>query len=247
MCELFGMSAGTAVTSGENLREFRRRGGQTADNPDGWGIAWRESGVFRLAKEPQPACSSILFEHLCSSLCSDLVIAHVRKAKFPPVNNTGNTHPFQRVCCGKTWIFAHNGLVPDIVEIELSNDQPVCRPEGETDSEYAFCHLLGHLAGNSAGIGVAAFTGLAAVSEMVATYGKFNFLMSDGEHLIAYGHDCLYYLERGDDKVMIATDPLPGSRKWTAFEAGELRIYRAGLLTERILTHPIGISGETPM
>ncbi len=247
MCELFGMSTSAAVAPGESLREFRQRGGQTADNPDGWGIAWRKNGAFRLAKEPRPACSSTLFENLCLSLCSDLIIAHVRKAKFPPVNNTGNTHPFQRVCCGKTWIFAHNGLVPDIVGIELANGQSVCRPEGETDSEYAFCHLLSHLAENSTAIGAASFTGLAAVSEMVATYGKFNFLMSDGEYLIAYGHDRLHYLERGGDNVMIATEPLPGGRKWTAFEAGELRVYRAGLLTGRILTHPAGIFGEALM
>lgn len=247
MCELFGISASTAVTVRESLAEFRRRGGLAADNPDGWGIAWRENGVFRLAKEPLPAYESAAFAELCSSVHSDLIVAHVRKAKFPPVNSHGNTHPFQGDCCGKTWIFAHNGLVPDIVEIESANDKPVCRPEGETDSEFAFCYLLGRLAKYAETGQAASLAGLAEVSETVAAHGKFNFLMSDGEHLIAYGHDNLHYLERGRDNVMIATAPLPGSRKWTAFKAGELRIYRAGMLAGRILTHPAGISGETAM
>ncbi|MBS4097459.1 MAG: class II glutamine amidotransferase [Sulfuricella sp.] len=236
MCELFGMSASTAVTARESLTEFRRRGGLAADNPDGWGIAWRENGAFHLTKEPLPACESALFAELCASLHSDLVVAHVRKARFPPVNSLGNTHPFQSVCCGKTWIFAHNGLVPDIVEIELANDRPVCRPEGETDSEYAFCHLLSHLAENSAADGAAPFAGLAAVSELVAAHGKFNFLMSDGEHLIAYGHDRLHYLEQATprESVMIATEPLSGGANWAPFRPGELRIYRQGRIVGRI-------------
>ena len=243
MCELFGMSASQAIHIRRELAEFRQRGGLVADNPDGWGLAWRTNGIFLLAKEPRPAFRSTLFEDLGSALHSSLVIAHVRKANFPPVNTPNNTHPFQRACCGKDWVFAHNGLVPDIIPMEDSNTCQVCRPSGETDSEYAFCHLLSHVSRqfhNACGNDITtSFSTLATASELIASHGKFNFLMSDGGHLIAYGHDRLHYLERHTattSSVMIATEPLSTDEYWTPFAAGELRIYRSGRLVEQIHT-----------
>lgn len=246
MCELFGMSASRPAAAAEMLNEFRLRGGLAADNPDGWGLAWWESGAFRLAKEPFPAHRSALFAGLCETMRSNLVVAHVRKAKFPPVNTLDNTHPFLWVCCGKEWVFAHNGLVPDVVEMEQGNGHRVCQPAGETDSEYAFCHLLSHIAQHFQGSSVPDtadwFATVAIISELIASHGKFNFLMSDGERLIAYGHDRLHYLDRGGPPAgiaLVATEPLCGGG-WIPFERGELRIYRYGRLAERILTCPSG-------
>lgn len=245
MCELFGLSSSTPVAANGALGEFRLRGGLMADNPDGWGLAWWEDGAFRLSKEPLPASRSPLFAGLSDIVRSSLVIAHVRKARLPPINTLDNTHPFQRACCGKAWVFAHNGLVPDVVGMERANRGQICQPSGETDSEYAFCHLLSHIAALGDG---APFAAVAAISELIASHGKFNFLMSDGEYLIAYGHDRLHYLERAGmetpdgmhaDCVMIATEPLLGSGAWIPFAAGELRIYRAGRLAERIVTQPL--------
>ncbi len=256
MCELFGMSASSTVTATGALIQFRLRGGLAADNPDGWGLAWWENGAFQLAKEALPAYQSALLADLCETTRLNLIVAHVRKAKFPPVNTLGNTHPFQRLCCGKGWVFAHNGLVPDIVEMEQANASPICRPARETDSEYAFCYLLSHIAqnihGSLAADSTASFATVATISELIASHGKFNFLMSDGEHLIAYGHDRLHYLELSGpdalsgtpaDSAMIATEPLPGNGNWTTFEPGELRVYRLGAMVGRILTRP---SGQIP-
>ncbi len=253
MCELFGMSSSQPQSMSRELNTFRLHGGALADNPDGWGMAWQENNAFQLFKEPIPAHQSALFTRLCGSTNSSLMIAHVRKASFPPVIDMRNTHPFQRVCCGKEWVFAHNGMVPDIVGIESSANNPVCCPTGKTDSEYAFCHLLGRIAEQFHGLSFTAPTSwiddLAEVSGLVASLGKFNFLMSDGEHLIAYGHDRLHYLERSGsgpsdgtphNSVLIATEPLEKNEKWTAFEAGELRVYRSGNLTGRMMAHPSG-------
>lgn len=251
MCELFGLSASRPRTATEPLRAFRARGGLAADNPDGWGLAYWEDGVLHLFKEPEPAARSTLFGELCETVRSRLIVAHVRKARHPPINTLTNTHPFQRICCGKEWVFAHNGLVPEIVDLELASENPVCRPMGETDSEHAFCHLLGHIAQQFQRApqtdSTAWLETLGTVSELVASYGKFNFLMSDGEHLIAYGHDRLHYVEeRGRDpagtmllpSVMIATEPLDGNEGWIAFAPGEFRVYRLGRLAGHAMTQP---------
>lgn len=249
MCELFGLSASRPLAGRETpLGEFRRHGGAAADNPDGWGIAWRELGqhgqaVFRLEKEPLPGYRSERFAELIEALRFDLAIAHVRKARHPPVNTLTNTHPFLRECCGRRWAFAHNGLVPEIVALETANRERVCRPDGETDSEFAFCHLLSHVTRHFDEVGGDAdrLSMLGEISELIARHGKFNFLLSDGDYLAAYGHDRLHYLESvsGTDTVaLIATEPLSGHAAWTPFAPGELRIYRAGERAGRIGTHP---------
>ncbi len=227
MCELLGLSAHRPFAGWElPLAAFRDRGGGTVDNPDGWGIAWRQDNGFRLEKEPEPACGSALFAEMIRSWCGDLAIAHVRKAKYPPVNTLANTHPFLHDCCGRRWAFAHNGLVPDIVALETASGGRVCRPEGETDSEFAFCHLLAQVHPRFAN---ADWLGsLAGISSEIARLGQFNFLLSDGEHLIAYGHDHLHYLESAGGVALIATEPLSQHAGWTPFAAGELRIYRDG-------------------
>jgi predicted glutamine amidotransferase len=146
MCELFGLSASAATRPDKLLRAFRLRGGGTADNPDGWGLASWDGDAFRIFKEPEPAAHSARFAALCATVCSGLVVAHVRKARFPPINAMTNTHPFDHTCCGRQSVFAHNSLVPGVVELEMGRQNPVCRPTGETDSEHAFCHVLGFLA-----------------------------------------------------------------------------------------------------
>jgi glutamine amidotransferase len=239
------------VAASQDLNTSRLRGGHDADNPDGWGIARRENGTFHLSKEPIPAHQSALFAQLSGSTCSNLIIAHVRKATFPLIKDMSNTHPFQRECCGKEWVFAHNGMVPDIVDIELSKNNLVCCPTGGTDSEYAFCHLLDRIAQHHYCLPspdpTACFENLATVSGLVASLGKFNFLMSDGKHLIAYGHDRLHYLERSSsghldgspvnvNSALVATEPLDENEKWIAFEPGELRLYRSGRMTGRMMT-----------
>ena len=54
----------------------------------------------------------VLRRRLAAGLTSDLLIAHVRKANPPTARVPANTHPFRRDCCGRAWVFAHNGAVP---------------------------------------------------------------------------------------------------------------------------------------
>ncbi len=240
MCELFGLSAAQPESAADVLGEFRRRGGLAADNPDGWGIAWWEAGNCRLEKEPRPGHASARFGELAASTRAALMVAHVRKGNYPPINTVANTHPFRRNCCGRDWVFAHNGLVPEVVAAEQATENPVCRPDGDTDSEFAFCHLLSRVALHFHDRPLRDeewLPDLAGVSELIAAHGKFNFLMADGDCLVAYGHDRLHHLENAG-RVFVATEPLAAAGPWTPFAAGELRIYRGGRLAGRILTRP---------
>lgn len=233
MCELFGMSSGVPARVATPLRELGRHGGETADNPDGWGIARIAEGRFAIDKAPGPAARSAQFAHLAETLRSKLVIAHVRKANPATDRTLANTHPFLRECCGRSWVFAHNGKVSSLLE-----PNGCCRPRlsaffGETDSERAFCFLLEEIAtvftAGEAGDRRWVQT-VAKLGPLIAAYGRFNFLLSDGNLLIAYGHDRLHLLTRrvdGFGLVLVATEPLTRDA-WEPFRPGEFRVFRAG-------------------
>jgi glutamine amidotransferase len=238
MCELFGASAIRPGRLTRWLKPFRARGGGAADNPDGWGIATWEVGAARIEKAAEPGAASERFAEIAARLAASLVIAHVRKARHPPVPGMDNTHPFAHTCCGRDSVFAHNGLVPEVIAAHPGNG--LCRPRGETDSEHAFCHLLAEIAGcYRAAWQTGWATHLAGVAGAIAARGKFNFLLSDGDLLVAYGHDRLHHLER-PGRALIATEPLT-SERWAPFAPRELRVYRAGALALRAAS-PVALS-----
>ena len=146
MCELFGVSSSESISLQRKLEAFRLRGGIAANNRDGWGIAYWKDDRFRIEKEPIAAAESELFPSLISGMRTRLLVAHVRRANYPPVNTLANTHPFTHACCGKNWVFAHNGVVPDAVRFADEEGGRACHPAGQTDSEHAFCGLLREIA-----------------------------------------------------------------------------------------------------
>ena len=235
MCELFGYSSEREQGLSRWLMPFRQRGGGNADNPDGWGVASWHEGVARLSKSSEAGFRSEQFARVAGELSTRLAIAHVRKARHPPVPGMLNTHPFIHACCNREWVFAHNGMVPEVIEWQSSG--PLCHPDGETDSEYAFCHLLNEIAEAYENPLRAPWIGrLAQLSETISTLGKFNFLLSDGRELIAYGHDRLHQLDIDDGlgrSIIVATEPL-SEGPWQSFAPGELRVYRDGKMIARL-------------
>ncbi|RLJ65044.1 class II glutamine amidotransferase [Sulfurisoma sediminicola] len=234
MCELFGYSGDREQSLATWLMPFRTRGG--SDNPDGWGVASWHGLDADVVKSPKPGASSERFAQLATELRTALAIAHVRHARHPPVPGMLNTHPFVHECCGRQWVFAHNGLVPEV--IAWGDAGRLCHPDGETDSEHAFCHLLTEIAASYGGAKSSAWIAhLAKLAERIATLGKFNFLLSDGQVLIAYGHDRLHHLELDDAqdrRSIVATEALTDDG-WQLFSPGELRVYRNGaLLAQRL-------------
>jgi predicted glutamine amidotransferase len=248
MCELFGLSSSGPVSPRELLCRFGARGGDVADNPDGCGLATLQDGAFNIAKEPQAAAQSAHFRGLCDQTFSALIIGHMRKANPPTARVLANTHPFRRTCCGREWVFAHNGVIPDAVTLTPPRAAKIYEPSGDTDSEQAFCVVLDAIApavtaAQSENDGAWLET-LARVAEVLASHGRLNFLMSDGMHLIAYGHDRLHSLAYprlaggARELAVIATEPLIEEMDWSPFQQSELRVYRAGRLIARINTRP---------
>lgn len=252
MCELFGLSSDVPVSPGHLLCRFGEHGGH-GENPDGWGLGMLGRDGFHIEKRPEPAAYSERFQRLCREVRSTLIIGHVRKANPPTAHVLANTHPFTQFCCGRDWIFAHNGIVSGMEALI----PPQCKPSGDTDTERAFCVVLDGIASAFAAARVGDLgwlNALAKIARTLAAYGRFNFLMSDGTHLLCYGHDRLHSYTGKDvgSATIIATEPLSAAREWERFEPGELRVYRAGREITRLSASqetapqaPFGLGQET--
>jgi len=255
MCELLGMECNVPTDLAFSFTGLTLRGGRTAPHADGWGLALYDGPFAQVFLEPIPACDSPLARLLRENPSPTLLaIAHVRK-KTVGSSSVRNTHPFKRVLWGREWVFAHNGTLPDAGTRSLGDFTPV----GETDSERAFCWMLGELR--------AAFPGgypgdrpealWACISELggvLGAEGSFNFLLADGRHLFARCGTKLCHIIRQapfgratlrdadikvdfsalttpEDRVaVVATEPLTSDEVWSIGEPGTLWVFREGRL-----------------
>jgi len=235
MCELFAMSAGRPTAVGDSLLSLMPRGGETGPHADGWGVAYFDGRAARIFKDPEPAAQSRFLALLAEqNPKSKAVIAHIRKAN-PAVfgRASANTHPFEREWKGRSWVFAHNGKLPDL---DRGDACPFgrYRPVGATDSELAFCLIMNALVQASAPgedrtppdrvVGT-----IWPVVETLADLGEFNFILGDGEYLYAHAHTNLYVLQDsgGEGVTLLATAPL-SDRPWRRLPAGCIHVFAEG-------------------
>ena len=251
MCELLGLCFNHAVRPNLSFKGFRIR---SKSNPDGWGIAFYPDASAQVIKEPLEAEKSLLSDFIenYEKIKSEIFLSHVRlnsvsKPAFM------NTHPFKRELNGKEYIFAHNGTLSNY-QFDTSNYKPV----GKTDSEAAFCHLMNKIKEKSVeSWNNSNYRWIFHEIRHINSYGRFNCIFSDGEHLFCYydmnGYKSLYHLHRkapyghtylsdehfdihikkqgktGKEGHIIATQPLT-DEKWHSFRPGELRIFKNGRL-----------------
>jgi glutamine amidotransferase len=230
---------------------FSARGGKTDDHSDGWGIAFFDGLGCRVFLDSVPSVQSPVADLVRQyPIHSTHVIAHIRKATQGKVA-LENCHPFQREMWGQYWVFAHNGNLENFHPESLKFYQSV----GQTDSEQAFCLMLDTLrqtfpAGKPSLIDL--HSTLQSITKDIASYGVFNYLLSNGEYFFAHCSTKLCYLVRqapfaaahlidqdmtvdfrevttpNDRVAVIATLPLTDNEAWTIIQPGELLAFQNG-------------------
>lgn len=251
MCQLLGMNCNVPTDICFSFEGFHRRGGSTDHHADGWGIAFFEGPGYRVFLDSKPAVESPIAKLVREyPIRSMNVIAHIRKATRGNVA-LENTHPYVRELWGRYWIFAHNGTLDDFRPAL----EGFYRPVGTTDSEHAFCYILEQLRRRfPTGEPLLGdlFGALTDLTRELAQYGRFNYLLSNGECLVAHCTDNLCYIRRHapfaqahlidqdvtvdfsalttpEDKVaVIATTPLTDNETWTRMQPGELLVFQHG-------------------
>ena len=188
------------------------------------------------------------------------VIAHIRKATQGETK-LENTHPFVRELWGQYWSFAHNGDLKEFSPFLHGRFLPV----GNTDSEKAFCYLLQELHtefGDDCPTAELLGEKLHQLTLELATFGIFNFLLSNGEFMLAHCSTKLAHVVRkapfsvaqlkdedvkvdfssvttANDRVaVIATIPLTENETWTITTPGTLLFFAEGELRKSYVTIP---------
>lgn len=253
MCELLGMSANVPTDICFSFTGLLCRGGKTGPHRDGWGIAFYEGKCFREFKDPLPSAESEIAKLVSRyPIKSHTVVGHIRQANSGRVS-LENTHPFSRELWGRAWVYAHNGQLKGIKRKPCGFYKPI----GTTDSEHAFCWMLGRIR--------EAFPEppkrpkplwrfIQSLALELQAYGVFNLLLSDSKHLYAFCGTKLSYLTRQapfgmaqlkDDDVtvnfqdettpedivsVIATEPLTHHEPWKVVEPGRMVIFKKGVV-----------------
>ena len=253
MCELLGMSANVPTDICFSFSGLMQRGGGTGPHRDGWGIAFYEGKGLRCFHDPAPSVDSEIARLIKDQpIKSHVVISHIRQANVGDVN-LANTHPFTRELWGYTWTFAHNGqLDKALFDLPLKFYEPV----GTTDSEYAFCWLLGNIRErfpvrpeNPDELKLF----IQSCCDQLMGLGVFNMLLTESTYLFAYCATKLTWITRkapfgeasltdceltvdfckettlNDIVTVIATEPLTENEEWTKLETGEIITFVDGL------------------
>lgn len=261
MCQLLGMNCNVPTDICFSFTGFQARGGLTDHHTDGWGISFFEGKGVRQFLDPNASASSPVADFIRTyPIKSKNVIAHIRKATQGETK-LENTHPFVREMWGLYWSFAHNG--------DLKNFSPKLdgrfRPVGNTDSENAFCYILQELQ-REFGENKPELTQLGEklhkLTLELAAFGTFNFLLSNGEFMMAHCSTKLAsivrkapfsvaHLKDQDVKVdfsavttsvdrvaVIATNPLTENEQWTVHPSGTLLLFAEGEILKEYKTIP---------
>jgi len=261
MCQLLGMNCNTPTDICFSFAGLHARGGRTDIHRDGWGIAFFEGPGTRIFLDTQAASESPMADFVRRyPIRSQHVVAHIRYATRGGVA-LENTHPFQRELWGRYWVFAHNGTLKGFNPAFDGHFTPV----GATDSEAAFCTLLSRFKnrfGLMPPMRDELFDVLAELTREISVLGEFNFLLSNGEWLIAHASSRLSYIIRRapfaaahladedltvdfstvtqpDDRVaVIATTPLTDNETWTPITPGTLMLFENGQPVRSAVTRP---------
>jgi len=247
MCRLFGLSAAPhqvrasfwLLEAPDSLVAQSRR------NPDGTGLGYFDGdGRPVLDKEPLPAYADPAFAREARHISSTTFVSHIRFATTGG-RSLANTHPFAL----DDRIFAHNGVVQGLDQLEQRLGEEMRLVQGNTDSERYFALITKEIRSHGdVGSGIAA-----AVRWIAATLPLYslNFVLATRDELWAFRYPdshSLYVLEREaggrhggralhhasstlrvhvphlarHPTVVVASEPLDDSPDWRLLRSGEL-------------------------
>jgi predicted glutamine amidotransferase len=249
MCRLFAMSGGRTpvhatfwlLEAPDSLSEQSRR------EPDGTGLGYfDDDGRPVVSKQAVAAFQDAAFAREATEVHSRTFVAHVRYASTGGLSER-NTHPFEQD--GR--LFAHNGVIEGLDQLEAELGDAMSLVKGDTDSERFFA-LITRETQRTGDVGEGIVAAARWVAETLPVFA-INLVLISAQELWALrypdSHDLLV-LERAaggpggsahlahssphgrirvhsaelaeQRAVVIATERMDDDPAWTALESGEL-------------------------
>jgi predicted glutamine amidotransferase len=249
MCRLFGMTGGRErvratfwlLEAPDSLAQQSRR------EPDGTGLGtFDEHDRPVVSKQPLAAYDDQQFAQEAREVSSRTFIAHVRYASTGAISPV-NTHPFEQ----HDRLFAHNGVIEDLDQLEAQLGDARSLVQGQTDSERYFALITKEIArdGDVGGAIVRATSWIAenlpvfALNVILITYSELWALRYPDVHELfvleraAGGPTGSRHLEHASARgsmrvrsgdlatrraVVVASERMDEDAGWRALESGEL-------------------------
>lgn len=248
MCRLFGLSGGAEPVSARVwlLEAPDSLAAQSHHNPDGTGLGIFDAGRPVVHKAPLAAFEDAAFAGEARDERSPTFLAHIRFASTG-AKTVENTHPFEQD--GR--LFAHNGVLGGLAQIEAELGTDTELLQGQTDSERLFALITHEVRGNGGDVRAGILAAVGWIAANVPLY-SLNLILTTPTDVFALRYpdtNTLYLLERaaggGDGNgglhhhsrlgtcvrseeaarrpvVVIASERMDDDPGWRAISPGEL-------------------------
>ncbi|MDO0924363.1 class II glutamine amidotransferase [Streptomyces sp. TG1A-8] len=250
MCRLFGLISSPARTHATFwlLDAPDSLSAQSRREPDGTGLGYfTADGTPEVHKAPIAAFEDRDFAREARQVLSATFLAHIRYASTGGLD-VRNTHPFEQ----QGRLFAHNGVIEGLDELERHLGEDLSLVRGDTDSERFFALVTRETAAHggdvSAGIAaaarwVAAHLPVYALNVVLVTAGELWALRYPATHELyvlqrpaggrhgarhldhsgRHGHLRVHAAGLADRaSVIVASEPMDEDPHWRLLEPGEL-------------------------
>jgi predicted glutamine amidotransferase len=250
MCRLFGLHGGNqrARACFWLIEAPQSLAVQSRTQPDGYGVGtFREDGSPDVDRGVIAAWEDETFLREAHDECSRTYVVHLRYASSGPAA-LRNSHPFLQ----DDRLFAHNGVVWDLPQLEDHLGEDFALVQGDTDSERVFALITreARRAGGDVHAGIEAAVGW--IAENLPLY-SLNFVLAAADDMWALRypegnelwvlerraggpHGCRHLDETSEvgtlrvqshdlatcDAVVVATEPMDENPDWRLLESGEL-------------------------
>ena len=195
MCRLFGLSAGAEPVSARIwlLEAPDSLAAQSHHNPDGTGLGIFDGTRPVVHKAPIAAFDDSAFAREAREERSPSFLAHIRFASTG-AKTVENTHPFEQD--GR--LFAHNGVLTGLEQIEAELGDDTALLHGQTDSERLFALITHEIRGNGGDVRAGIVAAVGWIIANVPIY-SLNLVLTTPTELFALRYpdtNTLFLLER---------------------------------------------------
>jgi predicted glutamine amidotransferase len=195
MCRLFGLSAGAEPVSARIwlLEAPDSLADQSHHNPDGTGLGIFDGRRPVVHKAPIAAFDDAAFAREARDERSSSFLAHIRFASTG-AKTIENTHPFEQD--GR--LFAHNGVLQGLEQIEAELGADTALLQGQTDSERLFALITHEVRANGDDVRAGIVAAVGWIIANVPIY-SLNLILTTPTELFALRYpdtNTLFLLER---------------------------------------------------
>lgn len=245
MCRLFAMSGGAQPVSAKLwlLEAPDSLTTQSHRNPDGTGLGiFDTEGRPVVHKAPISAFTDTDFASEARSERSRTFLAHIRFASTG-AKTLANTHPFEQ----DERLFAHNGVLAGLAQLDEELGEERALVHGDTDSERLFAMITREIRRHDGDIRAGIVAGVGWIAAHLPIY-SLNLIVTTATEVFALRYpdtNTLYVLERPagggalrhhsslgtrvqseqaarQAVVVLASEPMDDDPAWRALESGEL-------------------------